>query len=541
MEKKIIIHLDKPNTLSQHLTNCEIYNISILKITGVIGRKDLEDVLDDMCTAWGTYDDDDNFIPDLEETPALRHLDLGDSEYVDGTCMPPFGYKSQLESFILPKGLESFGGPDNGICGTDTLRHIVFQNGIKIIGNILSCPNLANIAFPDSLEEICPFTFTGCSSITSVRLPSRLKSFDGTSFAGCNIKAFEIDENNPYFSVIDGVVYNKDLTVLVAFPSAFPNKHFDIPKSTITIGHGAFMDSKLETISIPDGVKNIDEDAFEGSSLKRIEMPDSVINVGRMAFRSCFELERVRLSNSLSVLPAQLFGSCPRLKELDVPSSVKQIYYSTIAWSGGLERLHLHDGLEEIVDEGPMLGTYGELYEVNLPKTLKKIQGGLFNYSEILNDYNLDSDSPYFKVIDSALCSYDGKEIFAVPGFCRTEYVIPEGIEVIGIRAFAFLPNIKFIKLPQTIKEIKSRAFQGCSSLLGLVIPSSIERVDIDALWADNLKYISIDKPTPPKMTGHVSKEKDWRYKDVELYVPKDSVEEYKKAPGWNSFNVKPL
>ena len=99
MEKKIIIHLDKPNTLSQHLTNCEIYNISILKITGVIGRKDIEDVLDDMCTAWGTYDDDDNFIPDLEETPALRHLDLGDSEYVDGTCMPLFGYKSQLESF----------------------------------------------------------------------------------------------------------------------------------------------------------------------------------------------------------------------------------------------------------------------------------------------------------------------------------------------------------------------------------------------------------------------------------------------------------
>lgn len=102
MEKRKVIHLEEANPLSNFLTKEERENIVSLKITGLIGHRDFEDVLDEMCDACGEYD---NFIPDYELTPALRHLDLGEATYADGEGMPYFGFHAQLETFILPKGL----------------------------------------------------------------------------------------------------------------------------------------------------------------------------------------------------------------------------------------------------------------------------------------------------------------------------------------------------------------------------------------------------------------------------------------------------
>lgn len=100
MEKRKVIHLEEANTLSNFLTKEERENIVSLKITGYIGQKDFEDVLDEMCDASGEYD---SFIPDYELTPALRHLDLGEATYADGEGMPYFGFHAQLENLYSPR------------------------------------------------------------------------------------------------------------------------------------------------------------------------------------------------------------------------------------------------------------------------------------------------------------------------------------------------------------------------------------------------------------------------------------------------------
>ena len=101
------IHLEKPNTLSLFLNEEERQELVSLKITGVIGKKDFDEVLDDMCEVWGEYDEDDNFIPDYEDSAAIRHLDMGEATYVDGDELPYFGYRTQLETLVLPKGIKS--------------------------------------------------------------------------------------------------------------------------------------------------------------------------------------------------------------------------------------------------------------------------------------------------------------------------------------------------------------------------------------------------------------------------------------------------
>ena len=540
MEKRKIIHLEEPNTLSNFLTKEEREVIVSLKITGYIGQKDFEDVLDEMCHACGEFDEYDDFIPDFELTPALRHLDLGEALYVDGEGMPYFGFHAQLETFILPKGLTTVAYEETGFSESDKLKRVVLPDGLKTVNGFNSCPNLSGIILPESVEKIDSFAFAGCKAISSLRIPSLVKEIDGSCFADCNISSFDVDENNPYYSAIDGVIFSKDLSTLVAFPTAYSNKHYVVPLGTKVIGFAAFMDSHIESVELPDGLIRIEADAFQGSDIRRLDMPDSIVSVGELAFRFCMNLENIRLSNKLSSLPQQLFSGCPKLRDLNVPSSVKTIYYSAIAWCDGLENLYLQDGLEEIVDEGPMLGVKGKLKTVNFPATIKKVPSGVFNYSSLIKEFKVDPANTSFKVIDGVLCSKDGKTLYSVPYYNRTSYQVPEGIEVIAERVFAFLPMIETLNLSSTLKIIKSRAFQGCKSLRSLVIPASVVQVDVDALWADSLKTIVMESSLPPEMTGNV-KDDDWRYKDTTLLVPPDAVVAYKEAPGWKCFIIKQM
>ena len=539
MEREKTIHLEKPNTLSAFLNEEERQTVVSLKITGVIGLKDI-DVLDDMCIAWGEYDDYDNFIPDYEESPALRILDLGDATFVDGDCLPDFGFHPLIETLILPHGAQTICNDyDSCLSESDTLRTLIIPEGVKSIGGFMLCPHLTNLILPEGLEDIRGHAFSGCEDITSIHIPASVKSLEGSSFAGCQLKAYEIDEDNPYYTVVDGVVFSKDLSTLVAFPSAYPKKHYNVPDTTLTIGSHAFSDAQIESIDLPDGLSEIEDWAFDFCTIQSINLPESVKKLGRGAFRCCRHLEHITLSSGLTEIPTQAFSSCTKLKIIDVPSSVRRLYYSAVAWCDGLEQLILHDGLEEIVDEGPMLGCSGNLREVILPKTLKKIQGGMFNYSPFIKAYQLDSGNPYFCVIEGALYSKDGKILYAVPDPERRDFIVAEGTEEIAEKAFFNLSKLREVILPNSLLTIGDRVFQGCSQLRCLRLPANVARIGAYFLLScEKIETVVMEGTVPPEMTGHV-KDDMWDFKDVKLLVPKESYTLYKKAPGWKCFIIK--
>ena len=106
---------------------------------------------------------------------------------------------------------------------------------------------------------------SGCEAKTAIRIPASVKYISGSSFAGCNLAAYEIDEGNPYYTVVDNVLYSKDLKTLVAFPTAYPNKYFVVPPTTVVIGEHAFFFSRVESVKLPNGLMTIQEWAFDAS------------------------------------------------------------------------------------------------------------------------------------------------------------------------------------------------------------------------------------------------------------------------------------
>ena len=260
----------------------------------MIGKKDFAEVLDEMCDLEGQYDDNDNFIPDYEFTAAIRHLDLGGATYVDGEELPYFGYHTQLETLILPHGIKStLEEDDTGFSESESLRTVIFPEGLKIIGGFHSCPKLTEVILPESLEKIESHAFGGCEAITSIRIPASVKEMDGSCFAGCNITSYEVDEGNSYYTAIDGVIYTKDLNELVAFPSNSPIKHFVVPSSTKIVGSRAFWSSNVETVELPNGLTTIGYGAFGFSNISSINIPDSVKEIEKDALEFCRGLNKI--------------------------------------------------------------------------------------------------------------------------------------------------------------------------------------------------------------------------------------------------------
>lgn len=98
------------------------------------------------------------------------------------------------------------------------------------------------------------------------------------------LKRFDVSSNNPYFTVVDGVLYTKDMRRVLGVPhDKAPNYKF--PASVKEIGAGAFSGSGIKSIVIPEGVTQIDDYAFRGcANLTAVVVPKSVTHISESAF-----------------------------------------------------------------------------------------------------------------------------------------------------------------------------------------------------------------------------------------------------------------
>ena len=87
---------------------------------------------------------------------------------------------------------------------------------------------------------------------------------------------------------------------------------------------------KEKQITIPDTIDDkpvtkIASEAFEGKNLLEVNMPDTIKEVGKYAFASNMYMTNIKLSASLKSIPEGMLAFCGKLKELNVPPSVKSI------------------------------------------------------------------------------------------------------------------------------------------------------------------------------------------------------------------------
>ena len=532
------IFLYKAGILAKNITEREKENVTHLKISGYINTEDF-DVLDDMCTCWGSYDDDDNYKMDENEPPFLKVLDLGDCIMEGKAILSDFTYHSKLEKVILPKNLENTSGCEGTFENSVFLKKVVFPDSLREIGygTFMNCDKLDNVTLPEKLETISSFAFCGCESLKSIIIPANVFEIGSSAFKRCiSLEKFEIDEQNTHFTVVDGVLFSKDKSKIISFPCGNKNKNYIVPNGVKVICDGAFSGSKIENITFPTSLEIIEGWAFRGCpDLEILNIPDSVIEIGELAFEFCVNIKKVQLSNNLKVLNRQVFGSCNNLKELEIPASVKKIEETALGWAYNLEKLILCDGLEEINDDFK----YTKIKKLHIPKTVKKIVSGLaiLGHSERTKiEYEVDGENPFFCTIDGSLYSKDKTRLVAVFPTQIEKFIVPNGVQIIEQFVFQKL-DFEQIILPDSLTTIGHRCFENCKKIRKITLPKSLKFLDFRAFDdCENLEKITILATTPPKLTQPSAD--CWKFlgdaKNATLYVPIESLDTYKNTARWN-------
>lgn len=186
------------------------------------------------------------------------------------------------------------------------------------------CSDLTSVVLPETLVEIYSDAFSYSTSLTSIRIPASVTSIASGIFAGCtSLTAIEVDAANPNYASSDGVLYNKNLDELVAFPAGKASQ-FTIPSTVTAIGASAFKScTNLTGVTIPEGVDAVGKGAFERcTALTSVVIPNSVTSLGSSAFQYCSSLESVTLSDNLTQITPFTFRACTVLTSISIPDNV---------------------------------------------------------------------------------------------------------------------------------------------------------------------------------------------------------------------------
>jgi hypothetical protein len=110
-------------------------------------------------------------------------------------------------------------------------------------------------AIPDTVVTVKHFAFCHCENLTHLSIPQETIVFelDFDTFCGCDqLTDIIVHKDNPVYSGIDGVLFNKDGTVLLRYPPGKKDTDYVIPEKTVHIKPSAFYHCKrLANIVLP--------------------------------------------------------------------------------------------------------------------------------------------------------------------------------------------------------------------------------------------------------------------------------------------------
>lgn len=213
--------------------------------------------------------------------------------------------------------------------GNDAVVNIPSEiNGTPVttIGNAaFRDSSVTSVTIPASVTEIGSNAFADCTNLTSVNYEgdwSNLTIQSGNpavqDAANAPLFDFEFTPDNTAV-IVTNYKYN-GAAADVTIPSRYKGK------PVTTIGHAAFFNSAVTSVTIPDSVTSISDDAFVNCpQLTNISIPNSVTYIGFFAFGSCTSLKSITLPSSLSSISGALFSGCSQLTTIHIPVSVTSI------------------------------------------------------------------------------------------------------------------------------------------------------------------------------------------------------------------------
>ena len=215
-------------------------------------------------------------------------------------------------------------------------------------GAFANTSTIKSIELPDTITYIDDNAFLNNTGITEITIPKNVIFIGKNSFVGCNnlttiyynaIKCNDISMNGHPFSDLGkfgsgiNLIIDSEVAKIPAylFSSAhsydcinFNSIIFNSPSKLKEIGENAFMNSSINSISIPNTVYNLNNGAFKGSTLSKIHLPESITFISDELFYGCENLSSIVLPESVEIIGVRSFYNT-NIKTIFIPKHMKKI------------------------------------------------------------------------------------------------------------------------------------------------------------------------------------------------------------------------
>ena len=343
-------------------------------------------------------------------------------------------------------------------------------------GAFKGCTSLTSVTIPDSITEIYPFVLDECASLRTI-----------------NVAA-----NNMNYSSENGVLFDKEKTLLIRYPQKKNDK----------------------TYTIPDSVTEINSSAFSGCTLiENVIIPDSTTFVGRWAFEACTSLISITIGNGVTYLGDEAFDGCSSLESVTIGSGIEEVGYYPFADCGLIKTVKIDsnaafslfrgfDSLENVVigenvtaiGDGDLFGCKS-LKRIYIPDTVTTIGEHAFGY---YMDYDTNKE-----------VAIEGFTIVGKPGSAAQAYAEGNGFAVVCPE------SIKVSKLPDKTTFFIGDAFDPTGIVVSYVNNDGSE----DAINA-KFTITGFDSSVAGKNTITVAYDGKTATFDVEIKTPSIALSE---------------
>jgi hypothetical protein len=342
--------------------------------------------------------------------------------------------------------------------------------------------NATSIAIPDSVTNIDAVAFKNCPTATNITVGAGVVSIGGMAFGFCDsLLAITVDANNPAFSSVGGILFDKDQRNLIQCPRKMTGNY-----------------------TIPDSVTNILEDAFFAcAGLTNVTIGTGVISIGSAAFYTCAGLTNVTIGTGVISIGSQAFGYCTGLTNVTIPDGVSNLSEYAFGYCRGLTNVSIGKGISTIKDS-TFVGCYS-LMNISIPTNISSLEDGAFRGCSSLTNVIMQAN---LKNIDSYCFSgCTNLQAISIPpsvtnigglafNYCTrlSNVSIPGSVISIGPEVFVWCSGLTNVTIGDGVVAIGRNAFAHCPQLASVTIPQSVTTIGTSPFYSSSgLMEISVD------------------------------------------------
>lgn len=234
-----------------------------------------------------------------------------------------------------------------------SINSISIPSNVKEIGyeSFALCRNLKSVTFDNGIGTLYNDCFDN-TSITKIHFPKSVKDINGISKI-ITLNSITIDKNNPYYTVVNGVLFNKDKSKLCCYPSGKKESSYTIPYGVETISRYAFSYSLIESVTFPTTVKVIDYSSFSQCyKLKDVNLNEGLTKIDEFAFNYCYNISYLKLPSTIKTIANRCF-SFTDIRTIEIPENVESFDFNCFSWCSNVNSVIIKGKDTKIVDDEP--------------------------------------------------------------------------------------------------------------------------------------------------------------------------------------------